>query len=115
FFISHYDYLPLLKLYAKKIPALHDTRRGLQNAKLLRLKSYSALAAAASTLAETIESGLRGGSPLLMASTTSIPSTTLPYTVYWPFKKPASPKVMKNWLLAESGSLVRAIPTVPRT
>jgi hypothetical protein len=36
--------------------------------------------------------------------------------VYWPVRleQPSSVKQMKNWLLAEFGSCVRAAPTVPR-
>src|SRR5262249_26135592 len=66
-------------------------------------------------LAETILPGLRGGSPLGSASTASMPDVTSPQTVYWLSRKRASPKQMKNWLLAEFGSLVRAIEQTPRT
>ena len=59
--------------------------------------------------------GSRGGSPLGSASTCSIPLSTSPHTVYWPSRKRASSKQMKNWLLALSGSDVRAIEQVPRT
>ena len=71
--------------------------------------------ASAATFIETILPGLRGGSPLGRASTLSIPSVTSPQTVYWPSRKRASSKQMKNWLLAELGSLVRAIEQAPRT
>src|SRR5208282_1495461 len=52
--------------------------------------------------------------PALILSTTSMPDTTSPNAVYWPSRKPASPKQMKNCELAESGSLERAMPSVPR-
>ena len=45
----------------------------------------------------------------------SIPSVTLPHTVYWRSRKVASPKQMKNWLLAESGFCERAMEQTPRT
>ena len=38
-----------------------------------------------------------------------MPLSTWPQTVYCPSRKPASPKQMKNWLLALSGFGVRAI------
>src|SRR5579875_2566837 len=63
----------------------------------------------------TIRSGSTTGSPRLMASTFSMPAMTLPQTVYFPSRKRASSKQMKNWLSAESGSAARAIDTVPRT
>src|SRR4051794_35472556 len=67
------------------------------------------------TVALMILPGSRGGSPTGRASTYSIPLSTWPHTVYWPSRKPASPKQMKNWLLALSGLGVRAIDAVPRT
>src|SRR6476660_7517830 len=67
------------------------------------------------TVALTILPGSRGGSPTGSASTYSIPLSTWPQTVYCPSRKPASPKQMKNWLLALFGSGVRAIDAVPRT
>src|SRR5438874_10578827 len=70
---------------------------------------------AAATVAFTILSGERGGSPLLIVSTTSMPSTTLPHTVYCLSRKRASSKQMKNCEFAECGKLVRAIEQVPRT
>src|SRR5690348_18237322 len=66
-------------------------------------------------VALTILSGSRTGSPRLILSTFSIPSTTLPHAVYWLSRKVASPKQMKNWLSPELGSPARAIDTVPRT
>ena len=51
--------------------------------------------------------------PLLIASTTSCPATTSPTTVYWPSRCGAGANMMKNWLLAEFGSIERAMPTVP--
>src|SRR5262245_47852320 len=68
-----------------------------------------------SAFALTILPGLRGGSPLGSASTFSMPDSTTPHTVYWRSRKRASSKQMKNWLLAEFGSLVRAIEQTPRT
>src|SRR5215213_6189152 len=48
-------------------------------------------------------------------STTSIPETTSPTTVYWPFRLAASPNMKKNWEFAVSTlSPRRAIPTMPR-
>ncbi len=44
-----------------------------------------------------------------------MPSTTWPQTVYWLSRKVASSNTMKNWLLAEFGSGVRAIEQTPRT
>src|SRR6185295_18488806 len=67
------------------------------------------------TLALTILPGSRGGSPTGSASTCSIPLSTSPHKVYCPSRKVASSNTMKNWLLAESGSDVRAIDTAPRT
>ena len=52
-------------------------------------------------------------SPRLIASTTSCPAMTLPTTVYWPSRCGAGANMMKNWLLAEFGSIDRAMPTVP--
>src|SRR5580704_13800985 len=66
-------------------------------------------------VALTILSGSRTGSPRLILSTFSMPETTLPQTVYFRSRNPASPKQMKNCELAESGSLARAIEAVPRT
>src|SRR3546814_2372797 len=50
-----------------------------------------------------------------MASTCSMPSVTAPQTVYWPSRKRASSKQMKNWLSALFGFWARAIEQVPRT
>lgn len=49
-----------------------------------------------STRIEIILSGFFGGSPLFMLSTNSIPFTTRPQTVYFPSKKSASFKTIKN-------------------
>ena len=57
---------------------------------------------------------LRGGSPWAMPSTRSMPSVTSPHTVYWPSRKRASAKQMKNWLSPLFGFCERAMPTVPR-
>jgi hypothetical protein len=55
------------------------------------------------------------GSPRLILSTLSMPSMTLPHTVYCLSRKEASSKQMKNWLLALSGEDERAIEHTPRT
>src|ERR1700750_2635713 len=68
----------------------------------------------AATCTLTILSGLAGGSPLLILSTTSMPATTLPITVYLLLRKEASAKQMKNCELAESLLCARAMPTVQR-
>src|SRR3954447_7331386 len=52
--------------------------------------------------------------PFLILSTTSMPEVTSPMTVYLPLREDASSKQMKNCEFAESGSLERAMPTVPR-
>ena len=57
----------------------------------------------AATRIETILSGFTTGSPRLISSTWSMPSITLPQTVYWRSRKVASSKQMKNWLLALLG------------
>src|SRR6188508_1997047 len=66
-------------------------------------------------VALTILSGSCTGSPRLILSTFSMPSMTLPQTVYWLSRNPALSKQMKNWLSPESGLLARAIDTMPRT
>ena len=71
--------------------------------------------ASAATRIVTIRSGSRTGSPRFSASTCSMPDATLPHTVYCLSRNFASPKQMKNWLLAELGSLERAIEHTPRT
>src|SRR5476651_406361 len=73
---------------------------------------HSLTSAATRTL--IILSGLAGGSPFLILSTNSMPDVTLPHTVYWPSRKFASLKQMKNWLRALPGSLERAIDVTPR-
>src|SRR5690606_526132 len=60
--------------------------------------------ASACTCARTMRSGLATGSPRLSLSTFSMPETTSPMTVYWPFRCGASANMMKNWQLAEFGS-----------
>src|SRR6185436_5418582 len=62
----------------------------------------------------TILSGSTTGSPRLILSTTSMPDTTSPITVYLPFSEEPSANMMKNCEFAELGSLVRAMPTMPR-
>src|SRR6476659_883149 len=63
---------------------------------------------------ETILSGLAGGSPRVILSTFSMPWLTRPHTLYWPSRKVASSKQMKNWLSAESVDWARAMETAPR-
>src|SRR6202043_3170245 len=62
----------------------------------------------------TILSGSATGSPRLSLSTTSMPDTTSPTTVYFPLSDEPSANMMKNCEFAEFGSLVRAMPTMPR-
>src|SRR6202048_1657831 len=62
----------------------------------------------------TILSGSVTGSPRLILSTTSMPQTPSPTTVYFPFSEGPSANMMKNCELAEFGSLERAMPTMPR-
>ena len=50
-----------------------------------------------------MRSGAAGGSPRVIPSTWAIPEITRPKTVYWPFRKWLSLKLMKNWLFAEFG------------
>src|SRR5665811_1076319 len=55
------------------------------------------------------------GGAFLSLSTTSIPDTTSPITVYWPFRLGASPNMKKNCEFAVSTlSPRRAMPTMPR-
>src|ERR1700680_61167 len=55
------------------------------------------------------------GGAFLSLSITSIPDTTSPITVYWPFRLGASANMKKNCELAVSTlSPRRAIPTMPR-
>src|SRR5262249_9991276 len=73
----------------------------------------------AATCMRTMRSGLLTapfcvGDPFLILSTTSMPETTSPTTVYWPLRLGVSSNMMKNWLLAELGFCARAIPTMPR-
>ena len=60
-----------------------------------------------------IWSGSATGSPRLILSTFFMPSLTWPQTVYWPLRKDASSKQMKNWLSALLGAVARAIEAVP--
>src|SRR5580693_7229263 len=62
----------------------------------------------------TILSGSVTGSPRLILSTTSMPETTSPTTVYFPFSGVPSANMIKNCEFAESGLAARAIPTIPR-
>jgi hypothetical protein len=57
--------------------------------------------ASAATCMRMMRSGSDGGSPRLSLSTTSMPRTTSPITVYWPLRNEPSSNMMKNWLLAE--------------
>src|ERR1700733_14705054 len=61
-----------------------------------------------------ILSGSTTGSPRFVLSTTSMPDTTSPTTVYLPFSDEPSANMMKNCEFAELGSLARAMPTMPR-
>src|ERR1700742_5291205 len=63
----------------------------------------------------TILSGFFTGSPRLILSTFSMPSVTLPQTVYCLSRKRASPKTMKNCELAEFGFDERSMEQMPRT
>src|SRR5215208_2017731 len=55
------------------------------------------------------------GGAFFSLSTTSIPDTTSPTTVYWPFRLGESPNMKKNCEFAVSTlSPRRAIPTMPR-
>src|SRR5258708_19681093 len=55
------------------------------------------------------------GGAFFSLSTTSMPATTSPITVYWPFRLGPSANMMKNCELAESLlSPRRAMPTTPR-
>src|ERR1700755_1263776 len=55
------------------------------------------------------------GGAFLSLSTMSIPDTTSPITVYWPFRLGASPNMKKNCEFAVSTlSPRRAMPTMPR-
>ena len=47
-------------------------------------------------------------------STTSMPDTTPPITVYFPFSDVPSANMMKNGELAETTLAARAMPTMPR-
>src|SRR5262249_10587370 len=67
----------------------------------------------AATLSEVIRSGFCTGSPRLILSTLSMPSTTLPQTVYCRSRNGASSKQIKNWLLALFGFCARAMEHTP--
>src|SRR5260370_9765348 len=55
------------------------------------------------------------GGAFFSLSTTSMPDTTSPMTVYWPFRLDPPANIMKNCELAESLlSPRRAIPQMPR-
>ena len=59
----------------------------------------------------------RSAGPVLVfaiASTTSMPSVTLPNAAYCPSRCLASSCMMKNWLPAEFGELERAMESTPR-
>src|SRR2546421_12243933 len=86
-----------------------------RNHRRLDRMDRTAAHASAAILAEMMRSGLATGSPRLILSTLSIPSVTLPQTVYWPLSHGDSAKQMKNWLSPESGVCARAMETVPRT
>src|SRR5688572_22319810 len=65
-------------------------------------------------LARTIRVGCAGGSPTAIWSTAAIPSTTRPKALYLWSSLNVGPSMMKNWLLAELGTSVRAIDVTPR-
>src|SRR6202043_2899430 len=55
------------------------------------------------------------GGAFFSLSTTSMPDTTSPITVYWPFRLGPSANMKKNWELAVSTLAPRrAMPTMPR-
>src|SRR5690606_32974375 len=74
---------------------------------------HAAPSMSAATRTRIIRSGLRGGSPRVIASTWSMPEITRPQTVYWLLRKCPSWSMMKNWLLPLSGLWLRAIPSMP--
>src|ERR1700683_1793747 len=83
-----------------------STRRqccGIGHNSLFLCRNYYFISAA--TCARTILSGFAGGSPLRSLSTTSMPWTTSPTTVYFPLRAGPSANMMKNWLFAEFGLL----------
>src|SRR3954447_23638793 len=80
----------------------------------LRMRAMRPHLTSDATCTFTILSGSATGSPRLSLSTTSMPDTTSPITVYLPFSDDPSANMMKNCEFAELGSLVRAIPTIPR-
>ena len=94
---------------AAREPAIISSRRrqpgktapGAANFAIMRLD-------VSATVAETILSGSRTGSPRLILSTFSMPAVTFPQTVYCLSRKRASPKQMKNCELAEFGRPARA-------
>lgn len=52
---------------------------------------------------------------LPICSRMSSPRINLPKPVYWPSRKGAGSRQMKNWQPAESGSRLRAMERTPRT
>src|SRR3954462_13187734 len=82
--------------------------------KILRGCATAAHLTSDATCTFTILSGSGTGSPRLILSTTSMPDTTSPTTVYFPFRDEPSANMMKNSEFAESLLAERAMPTMPR-
>src|SRR5229473_152282 len=87
----------------------------------LRSRAIAAYLISDATCTFTILSGsvtaplCEPGGAFLSLSITSMPDTTSPITVYWPFRLGASPNMKKNCEFAVSTlSPRRAIPTMPR-
>src|SRR3954447_13122383 len=80
----------------------------------LRMRAMRPHLTSDATCTFTILSGSCTGSLRLSLSTTSMPDTTSPTTVYLPFRNEPSAYMMKNCELAESLLAERAMPTMPR-
>src|SRR5882757_7521932 len=87
-----------------------DPRASAQQARMAALRHFMS----AATCTRTMRSGSTTGSPFLILSTTSMPETTSPTTVYLPLRNEPSAYMMKNCEFAEFGSFERAMPTTPR-
>src|ERR1700754_5135823 len=92
----------------------HNSRSAANQETGLPRRATAAHLMSDATCTFTILSGSTTGSPRLILSTTSMPDTTSPTTVYFPFSDEPSSNMMKNCELAELGSEVRAMPTIPR-
>src|ERR1700754_14759 len=92
----------------------HNTRSVANQQTGLPRRATAAHLMSDATCTFTILSGSATGSPRLILSTTSMPETTSPTTVYLPFSDEPSAYMMKNCELAELGSPARAMPTMPR-